>query len=72
MKKKYIVANEAFYDDEKCIFGVYIGLSDKDKTLICTAWGNSEYQSKERARRLGDLLNSLHDQTIKQTEKSTS
>lgn len=70
--KKYIVADEALYDADKDLWGTYIGLSDKNKSLTCTAWGNSEQQSKERARRLGDLLNSLHDQTIKQTEKQAT
>lgn len=70
--KKYIVANEAIYDHDKMLWGVYIGLSDKNKTLTCTAWGNSEYQSKERARRLGDLLNALHEKATNQIEKVKS
>lgn len=48
-KPEIIVANEAFYDDQKLLWGTYIGLNDKKRTLIATIWGKNEVDSKLNA-----------------------
>jgi len=55
-KKNYTVAKESFYDDEKMIWGTYIGHNDAQKTLACTVWGNTEQRSKATAHSLAEIL----------------
>lgn len=65
--KKFIKDSEARYDDEKLLWGVYVGPEEPKRPLDFTAWGNSETQAHERARKLCNLLNDHHERSTNNT-----
>lgn len=56
---KLIAAKEAFLDQEKNLWGTYVGFENNGKTLYCTVWGNTERQSIDRAEGHAKLLNTI-------------
>ena len=47
------------FDEEKKLWKTEIGIGKLDGPLLCTLWGNTEHQSRERARVHYDLLNKV-------------
>lgn len=52
----YIAAEEAFYDDEKQLWGAYVG-QGKDKKLRYTAWATTQSNAVSQAKLLAERLN---------------
>jgi len=47
--EKYIISEEVFFDEDNQLYYRYIGINDKNKTLVATAWGRTEKEANERA-----------------------
>ena len=56
--EKYLIDPIIRHDSDRMLYSVYIGLQNAEKTLICTVWGNSEEQARNRANALKKLLES--------------
>lgn len=57
MSKEIIISKETFYDEDKELYYKYIGLSDRDRTLIATAWG----KTKGEATRNAELISKIKE-----------
>jgi len=60
--KKYIAGTVAHWNEDYKLFYVHVGLNDRNKTLVCTAWGSSEAKALRQARTLAEVYNSLPEQ----------
>lgn len=49
MEMKYVIGEEVFFDEDNQLYYRYIGIDDKNKTLVATAWGKTEEEADERA-----------------------
>lgn len=54
-----IVSEESFYDEDKKLYGTYVGADNKKKTLFFTAWGETHYDSQNAATWLKDKIQPL-------------
>lgn len=52
----YIISEHTSFDPDHLLYETYIGLSDAKMTLICSAWGPTEKQSRLNAERIRKLL----------------
>lgn len=62
MEKLFISSPIAHYDADKKLYGVYIGMSDKNRTLFATIWDALELRAIEKARLYADLLNRVDEE----------
>jgi hypothetical protein len=53
----YQVSKITTYDEDKMLFETYVGLTNKEMTLICSAFGETEQDSMAIANSLCELLN---------------
>ena len=53
---KFIYAEEAFYDEEKMLWGCYVGFG-KEKILRFTVWAATEKNAISQAKLLAERLN---------------
>ena len=49
----------AFYDDEKMLYYCYIGVDDKNQTLVAAAYGQTEEDAISNALAITSLLNKI-------------
>jgi len=61
MEERFIVSQETFYDEEKLLFGCYLGKNDDKKTLWATVWGSSPAAAVSRAEFIARTLNRILD-----------
>jgi len=61
----YIVSQITSYDNDNELFETYIGLQNKEMTLLYSAWGSTEKESRLMAVRICKLLN----ESVKTTSK---
>lgn len=54
---RFVAASEAFYDDEKELWGTYIGKDEPGKPLFATIWGTTSSKSTFLALKYAELLN---------------
>jgi hypothetical protein len=57
--KKFIAGSATFYDNERDLFRTDIGINNSDGPLLCSVWGNTERQSRDRANSFKILLESV-------------
>lgn len=55
----YKVSELTTYDEDKMLFETYVGLNDEKRTLLFSAWGNTEQDSQELANKVCNILNQL-------------
>lgn len=53
---KFIASEEVWYDEDKMLWGCYVGKSES-KLLYATAWGRSKDVAMLRANAIAHLLN---------------
>lgn len=53
----YQVSKITTYDEDKMLFETYVGLANKEMTLICSAFGETEQESRNVANSICNLLN---------------
>lgn len=46
----YVISPITVFDDEKELFETHIGLDDEAKTLLLSAWGKTEHESRMLAK----------------------
>lgn len=61
----YVTAPITVLDDDKELYETYIGLDNKEKTLLFSAWGKTEKESRTLANRVASILNDMADTSIK-------
>lgn len=55
---KYKISQITTYNEDKELYGTYIGYDKRGLPLFCTVWGNTEAQSRNKAKALAILLES--------------
>jgi len=55
--KKYISGDYAFYDDEKELFYVYVGLDNETMDLFASIYGNTKSTAIENGQKAAAALN---------------
>lgn len=53
----YQVSKITTYDEDKQLYETYVGLTNKEMTLICSTFGETEKDSRAIANSLCELLN---------------
>jgi len=53
----YQVSKITTYDEDKLLYETYVGLTNKEMTLICSGWGKTENESRNVANSICNLLN---------------
>ena len=53
----YQVSKITTFDEDKMLYETYVGLTNNEMTLICSAWGETEKDSRTIANCLCELLN---------------
>lgn len=61
----YIISQITVLDDDKELYETYVGLDNKEKTLLFSAWGKTEKESRTLANRVASILNHMADTSIK-------
>lgn len=59
ISETYTISEETFYDEDKELYGTYIGLDDDNQTLIFTSWGKTAKESKYQAYYLVEMLDRI-------------
>jgi len=60
-RKKFISGDHAFFDDERELYYVHVGLDDKDRTLYAAIYGQTEVKAIERADVIAIALNQFFE-----------
>lgn len=55
----YIISQITVLDDDKELYETYVGLDNKEKTLLFSAWGKTEKESRALADRISIILNRM-------------
>jgi len=53
----YKISEITTYDEDKLLYETYVGLTNKGMTLICSAFGETENESRNVANSICNLLN---------------
>jgi hypothetical protein len=53
----YEISKITTYDEDKLLYETYVGLTNKEMTLICSSWGQTVIESRQVANSICNLLN---------------
>jgi hypothetical protein len=53
----YQISQITTFDEDKLLYETYVGLTNKEMTLICSGWGETEAESRIVANSMCNLLN---------------